>query len=127
MTNQIHDTAGAVYFPPALLAAVMVTFDEHVDGYLLDARVCKSGYRAAIFFDASGKHGNGDTLTTGEVVQVQEQHGYHLITTIDNQRYAVVSYMMLLLEDSEEGEHFQILSLTHTGRYLPSENEGKAE
>lgn len=67
MTEKSSAAETAVYFPPTLLNAVVVSFDEHIDGYLLDARPRDGGYRAAIFFDASGRHGNGDTLNTGQV------------------------------------------------------------
>ena len=107
--------AAEVYFPPALISAVLVSFEGRVDGYLLDARSREGGYRAAIFFDSSGCYGNGDTLNTGKVVEVEERHGYHLITTIDGNRYVIVSYMLMLIDDSALGEQYHILSLRHGG------------
>lgn len=108
-------TEGSVYFPPALLNAVLVNFDGRIDGYLLDARARDAGYRAAIFFDASSRYGNGDVMHTGKILKISERHGYHLLTTVEGQRYVVVSYLMLLVDDSGEGEQFEVVSLIHRG------------
>ncbi|WP_288442201.1 hypothetical protein [uncultured Pseudomonas sp.] len=94
---------------------MLVSFEGGVDGYLLDARPREGGYRAAIFFDSSGRYGNGDTLNTGKVVDVSERQGYHLITTTDGSRYVVVSYMLMLIDDSAPGEQYHIVSLRHGG------------
>ncbi|WP_445672828.1 hypothetical protein [Pseudomonas inefficax] len=108
-------TEGSVYFPPALLNAVLVNFEGRVDGYLLDARARDAGYRAAIFFDASNRYGNGDVMNTGKILEVSELHGYHLLTTVEGQRYVIVSYLMLLVDESGEGEQYQVMSLINRG------------
>lgn len=108
-------TQGTVYFPPALLNAVLVSFEGRIDGYLLDARAREQGYRAAIFFDASSRYGNGDVMNTGNILKVSECHGYHLLTTVDGQRYVIVSYLMLLVDESAEGEQYEVMSLINRG------------
>ena len=115
MTTQDFEPDSHVYFPPELLCASSVSFDEPIHGYLLDARPRDGGYRAAIFFDLSNQHGNGDTINTDQVVQMTEQHGYHLVKTANQQCFVIVSYMMVLMDDADRNGRFQIMSLTHTG------------
>lgn len=115
MKEKAMCTEGSIYFPPPLLSAVLVNFDGRVDGYLLDARARDAGYRAAIFFDASGRYGNGDVMHTGKILKVSERHGYHLLTTVEGQRYVVVSYLMLLIDESGGGEQFEVVSLINKG------------
>lgn len=113
MNEDVMLSEGSVYFPPALLSAVLLKFEGRIDGYLLDARARDEGYRAAIFFDASGHYGNGDVMNTGRIVDVSEQHGYHLMTSVDGQRYVIVSYLILLVDDSGAGEQFDVMSLVN--------------
>lgn len=115
MKEKAMCTEGSIYFPAPLLSAVLVNFEGRVDGYLLDARARDAGYRATIFFDASSCYGNGDVMHTGKILKVTERHGYHLLTTVEGKRYVVVSYLMLLVDDSGEDEQFEVVSLIHRG------------
>ena len=111
-----HRTEGlALYFPPELLQASLVRFQQSIDGYLLDARIHSGGYRAVIFFDSGEAFDNGDVINTGEVVHAENEQSYMVITTADGRRYVVVSYLLYLRDDADGIDETRIMSLKHYG------------
>lgn len=115
MSNPEKTEASGVFFPPELLRASLVSFQRPIDGYLLDARLHEGGYRAVIFFDASEAFENGDVINTAEVVQVENEQGYVIVTTAVAKRYVIVNYLLYLRDEVDGVEHTRILSLKNKG------------
>lgn len=115
MSNPEKTEAPGVFFPPELLRASLVSFQRSIDGYLLDARLHEGGYRAVIFFDASEVFDNGDVINTAEVVQVENEQGYVIVTTAVAKRYVIVNYLLYLRDEVDGVEHTRILSLKNKG------------
>lgn len=103
MTHSPSTSTGGFYFPPELLQAVLVPFEPAVDGYLLAVRKYQGGYRAAIYFDASEKYGNGDVINVGIFVSTAVEHGYTLAVSACGGRYVLVNNLMRLADDRETG------------------------
>ncbi len=115
MSDPEKTGALSVFFPPELLRASLVSFQGPLDGYLLDARLHSGGYRAVIFFDASEDFENGDVINTAEVVRVENEQGYVIITTAVGKRYVIVNYLLYLRDEVAGVEKTRIFSLKNIG------------
>lgn len=85
-------------FEKQLADAASHVFSQPVTGFLLDARSKGAGIRAVIFNDALKRYEDGDPITTSEIQEARQEHGYTLILTAGGCCYVVVSHMMFIEE-----------------------------
>ncbi len=101
-----------MHFPVSLIQATKLSFEGQVHGYLLDARPCGLGFKAAIFFDSHRRFENGDTIVTDDAAAIEERHGYSIVVTTAGNRYVIVSFLMFMIEEVDGVEQTVVLSMT---------------
>lgn len=101
-----------LYFPPQLIEATKIAFDEPISGYLLDARPAGAGLKGAMFFDIHARSGNGDTVIMDDIAKMEEQQGYTIAVTVRGEWYVIVSFLFFLVEEVNGAEQTVVLSMT---------------
>ncbi|KTB94083.1 hypothetical protein AO073_11065 [Pseudomonas syringae ICMP 11293] len=104
-----------MYFPAQLIQATKVAFSSEISGYLLDARPVGAGFKGAMFFDIHQRSGNGDTVITDDIANMEDEHGYSIAVTVRGERYVIVSLLLFMVEEVDGVEQTVIYSMTRDG------------
>ena len=104
-----------MYFPAKLIQASKVAFSSEISGYLLDARLVGAGFKGAMFFDIHQRAGNGDTVVTGDIANMEAEQGYSIALTVRGERYVIVTFLLFMVEEVNGVEQTVIYSMTRDG------------
>lgn len=104
-----------MYFPPKLIQATKLNFEGQISGYLLDARPAGAGFKGAMFFDIHQRSGNGDTVITDDIANMEEEQGYSIAVTVRGERYVMVTFLLFMVEEVDGVEQTVIYSMARDG------------